>query len=305
MSGATDAAAAGRGRYVGLLLLAGITLVWGVNWPAMKLAVAEVPVWTFRTICLTSGGFGLLAIARLGGQRLRIPAAEIGPLLLTAAFNITGWHLASGFGLVYLEAGRASIIAFTMPLWAAVMAVPLLGERLSRPAAAGLVVGLVGLAVLVLPDWRGLIAAPLGVLFMLGAALSWAAGTVALKYYRWSISTAALAGWQLVLGGVPVALGALWFDSGFVPEAVSATAWLATLYAALLPMIFCHWAWFKVVGLYPAAIAGIGTLAIPAVGVVSSAAALGEPIGPDVVGALVLVLAALALVLIVPARRRL
>ena len=302
MSGA--AAAARASPRLGLLLLAGITLVWGVNWPAMKLAVAEVPVWTFRSICLASGGFGLLAIARLGGHRLRIPAAELGPLLLTAAFNITGWHLASGFGLVYLEAGRASIIAFTMPLWAAVLAVPLLGERLSRPAAAGLVVGLLGLAILVLPDWRGLVAAPLGVLFMLGAALSWAAGTVALKYFRWSMPTTALAGWQLLLGGVPVALGALWFDAGFAPQAVSATAWLATLYAALLPMIFCHWAWFKVVGLYPAAIAAIGTLAIPVIGVVSSAAALGEPIGPDVVGALVLVLAALALVLIVPARRR-
>ncbi len=305
MSGATGAAAAPRSPYFGLLLLAGITLVWGVNWPAMKLAVAEVPVWTFRSICLASGGFGLLAIARIGGQRLRVPAAELGPLLLAAAFNITGWHLASAFGLVYLEAGRASIIAFTMPLWAAVLAVPLLGERLSRPAAAGLVVGLLGLAILVLPDWRGLVAAPLGVLFMLGAALSWAAGTVALKYFRWSMPTTVLAGWQLVLGGVPVALGALWFDTGFAPQAVSVTAWLATLYAALLPMIFCHWAWFKVVGLYPAAIAGIGTLAIPAVGVVSSAVVLGERIGPDVVGALVLVLAALALVLIVPARRRL
>ncbi|MEX0697564.1 MAG: DMT family transporter [Dongiaceae bacterium] len=301
----SDAAAAARSSpRLGLFLLAGITLVWGVNWPAMKLAVAEVPVWTFRSICLASGGFGLLAIARLGGHRLRIPAAEFGPLLLTAAFNITGWHLASGFGLVYLEAGRASIIAFTMPLWAAVLAVPLLGERLSRPAAAGLVVGLLGLAILVLPDWRGLVAAPLGVLFMLGAALSWAAGTVALKYFRWSMPTTALAGWQLLLGGVPVALGALWFDAGFAPQAVSATAWFAALYAALLPMIFCHWAWFKVVGLYPAAIAAIGTLAIPVVGVVSSAAVLGEPIGPDVVGALVLVLAALALVLIVPARRR-
>jgi hypothetical protein len=32
----------------GLLLLAVLTVLWGVNWPMMKLAVAEVPVWTFR-----------------------------------------------------------------------------------------------------------------------------------------------------------------------------------------------------------------------------------------------------------------
>ena len=289
---------------LGLLLIASITLFWGVNWPAMKLAVGEVPVWTFRTICLVAGGLGLLAICRLGRLKLAVPRAELAPLVLVAFFNITGWHLFSAFGLVYMPAGRASIVAFTMPLWAALLAVPLLQERLSWSTLAGLGVGMIGMAVLVIPDWQAIAAAPLGIVFMLLAALSWATGTVLLKRFRWSMPTSVLAGWQLLLGGLPVILGALLLDRGFDPMAVSGTAWAATLYAALIPMIYCHWAWFRVVGIYPAAVAAVGTLAIPVLGVLSSSLALGEPVGLDIVLSLVLVIAGLVLVLILPSLRR-
>lgn len=288
---------------LGLLLFASITLFWGVNWPAMKFAVGEVPVWTFRTICLVAGGVGLLVICRLWRLKLAVPRAELWPLVLVSFFNITGWHLFSAFGLVYMPAGRASIVAFTMPLWAALLAVPVLRERLSWSTIAGLAVGMLGMAVLVVPDWQAIAAAPLGLVFMLLAALSWAAGTVLLKRFRWSMPTSVLAGWQLVLGGLPVALGAVALDRGFDPLAVSAAAWWATLYAALIPMIYCHWAWFRVVGIYPAAVAAVGTLAIPVVGVLSSSLALGEPVGLDIVLSLALVIAGLVLVLVLPSLR--
>ena len=68
-----------RNSRLGLLLLAGLTLFWGANWPAMKIALADFPVWTFRAICLVFGGLGLLLIARLSGQTLRLPVPEIRP----------------------------------------------------------------------------------------------------------------------------------------------------------------------------------------------------------------------------------
>jgi drug/metabolite transporter (DMT)-like permease len=305
MAEGETAAAAGRALpRDGLLLLVAITLFWGLNWPVMKLAVAEVPVWTFRTICLAVGGAGLLMIGRLSGQSLRIPRRELRPLLLTAFFNITGWHLCSAFGLLYMSAGRASILALTMPLWATLLAVPILGERLTRTTVVGLALGLAGLGALILPDWRLIAAQPIGVMFMLGAAVFWAAGTVSFKYFRWTIPLSALTGWQLLLGGVPVAVGALFFDAGFTPATVSRTGWLATLYAAFLPMLFCQWAWFRVVARFPAAIAAIGIVAIPAVGVFSGALFLGEPVGFDVLISLALVSGALAVVLVGPIFRR-
>lgn len=285
----------------GLLLLAVLTVLWGVNWPMMKLAVAEVPVWTFRTICLFGAGAGFVLICRLAGQTFRIPRGQVRPLLIVSFFNVTIWHVCSATGLVHLAASRASIIAFTMPLWAALFAVPLLGERPTLHTVGGLVTGLAGMAVLILPQFDAVLVDPIGPVVMLVAAMSWATGTVALKYYRFTMPVAVLTGWQLILGGLPVALGAIVFDRDFAPSVVSWGAWLATAYAVIVATLFCHWAWFKLVNRFPAVAISVGSLAIPVVGVLASAIGLGEAIGWDAVTALALVLTALFLVLILPA----
>ena len=294
----------GTGRLsvgAGLLLLAVLTVLWGVNWPVMKRAVAEVPVWTFRSICLFGAGAGFVLICRSAGQSFRVPRGQVRPLLIVSLFNITIWHICSATGLVHLAASRAAIIAFTMPLWASLLAVPLLGERPTVYTVGGLVAGLAGMAVLILPQYELVLADPVGPVVMLVAAISWAIGTVALKYYRFTMPVAVLTGWQLILGGIPVALGALVFDRGFDPGLVSWEAWLATAYAVIVATLFCHWAWFKLVSRFPAVAISVGSLAIPVVGVLTSAVGLGEAVGWDVLAALALVLTALFLVLILPA----
>jgi len=294
----------GTGRLsvgAGLSLLAVLTILWGVNWPVMKRAVTEVPVWTFRSICLFGAGAGFVLICRLAGQSFRVPRGQVRPLLIVSFFNVTIWHICSATGLVHLAASRASIIAFTMPLWATLFAVPLLGERPTLYTVGGLLAGLAGMAVLILPQYDSVLADPIGPVVMLVAAMSWAIGTVALKYYRFTMPVAVLTGWQLILGGIPVAIGALVFDRDFNPSAVSWTAWLATAYAVIVATLFCHWAWFKLVSRFPAVAISVGTLAIPVVGVLASAIGLREPVGWDALTALALVLAALFLVLILPA----
>ena len=134
---------------------------------------------------------------------------------------------------MHLAASRASIIAFTMPLWAALFAVPLLGERPTLYTVGGLSAGLAGMVVLILPQYGSVLADPVGPAVMLIAAMSWATGTVALKYYRFTMPVAVLTGWQLILGGIPVAIGAIVFDRDFDPGAVSGKAWLATAYAVI------------------------------------------------------------------------
>ena len=165
----------------GLALLAFITLGWGLNWPAMKIALTELPVWWFRAACVWSGGLGLIAIARLSGRSLLPPPGERRPLLVCALFNVLAWHLFTGYGISLMPAGRAAIIAFTMPLWAALIASLVLGEPLTRAKVIGLGLGLAGLAVLIGQDLVVVHRAPLGALFMLLAALAWASGTVAVK----------------------------------------------------------------------------------------------------------------------------
>lgn len=289
---------------IGLLLLAALTFFWGINWPAMKLAVTEIPVFSFRAITVIVGAAGLLAIARIAGHRLRLTRAELRPLLIVSLINVTGWQLLSAYGLANMEAGRAAIVAYTMPVWTALLAVPILRERLTRRVVAALVFGMAGVGCLLLPARADLAGAPLGILIMTLAGFTWAAGTVALKAVRWGLSITALAGWQMLIGGVPIVIGAAIVDQGFDPRPVSATAWLACAYAVVIPTIFCHWAWYRVVSIYPASISALGTLLIPVVGIVSSTLALGEPIGWDVIAALILVGAAIVLIALPTLRLR-
>lgn len=287
----------------GFLLLAALTLFWGANWPIMKIALTELPVWWFRGGCLWFGGLGLIAITRLSGLSLAVPDAQRGPLLICALFNVVGWHICSGYGISLMPAGRAAIIAFTMPLWAALLGSVLLREALTGAKLAGLALGMTGLAVLIGPDLIVLETAPLGALFMLAAAVSWATGTVLVKRFHWSVPTTVLVGWQLIAGALPVTLGAVLLEAPPDLAATSTPALLAVAYNFLIPMLFCQWAFFRTVRLFPAAIAAVGTLAIPVVGVYASAVMLDEAVGWREFVALVLICGALAGVLL-PAGRR-
>jgi drug/metabolite transporter (DMT)-like permease len=286
------------------MLLASITLFWGINWPAIKLSVGVLSIWDFRLLCALVGGVGLLALSCLAGHGLRVPRRQVGPLLLCALFNIVGWHMFSALGVLMMPAGRAAILAFTMPLWASLFAVPLLGEPLTATRVAGLLLGIAGLGVLVGPDLLVFETAPVGAMMMILAAVSWGFGTVLLKRFRWSLATTTLAGWQQMSGALVIALGGLAFGGlGGWPSDVDWPAAIAILYAITVPMIFCIWAFMHTVRILPAPIAAIGTLAIPVVGVFSSALLLDETVGLRELLALGLICTALAVVLVLPTLR--
>jgi drug/metabolite transporter (DMT)-like permease len=285
---------------LGFLLLGAIALFWGISWPVMKTGVLEMGPWTFRSFCLVFGGLGVFLVAKVNRSWEPIPKGQLRPLLVVAFFNVTVWHVCSAYGLAYMNAGRASIVGFTMPVWASLLAVVILKERLRLSRLIGLGLGVLGLAILIGPDLHAFGSAPLGMAFMVAASISWAAGVVFMKYFRWTISTFNLTGWQLVLGSIPVVLGSLLLEPISNIFRIPWQAVLATAYMVVIPVVLCNWAWFKVVQLFPTSIAAIGTLAVPVVGVLSSAVALGEPIGLQEIAALVLLTAALSIVMLKP-----
>lgn len=285
----------------GFVLLVALGLFWGLNWPGMKIALAEVPVWWFRSMSVTVGALGLFAIALAANGTIRLGRAEIRPMLVCAIFNIVGWHMFTGYGVSLIPAGRASIIAFTMPVWAALLSTFVLHEAMTRYKLAGLVLGVAGLAVLIGPDLVVLKVAPVGSLLMLCAAISWAIGTVLFKKQKWTSPVAALVGWQLLVGAIIITPGAILLEP--VPDLtqLSDKAIAALAYLFAIPMVFCYWAYFSVVRMFPAAIAAIGTLAVPIVGVYSSALILGETTGWKEFVAMAFICGALTSVLVIPA----
>jgi len=269
----------------------------------MKIILAEMPVWWFRAMCLVVGGTILMGLSALSANRCRLRRGELKPVLICGCFAILGWMVFSAYGVSLMPAGRASIIAFTMPLWATLIAAWVLGEAVSANKIAGLLLGLGGLAVLIGPDLLILKRAPVGAIFMLMAAISWAIGTVLLKRFTWQLPTLSNIAWQLLLSAIPVTLIATLSEPWPDMRSLSLPAIAALIYLFLFPMSFCQWAYFKTVSLLPASIAAIGTLMVPVVGVYSSHLVLGENIGVNELLALLLVLSALVLVLLLPAWR--
>ena len=292
-----------RSRPISLLplaLLAGLSLFWGLNWPGMKIVLGEVPVWWFRAMCLVVGGSILMLVSALSGNRCRLYHGEIKPVLICGTFAILGWMVFSAYGVSLMPAGRASIVAFTMPIWATMIAALVLHEPVTPAKIAGLVLGITGLGVLIGPDIMVLQRAPLGAVFMLLAAISWAIGTVIIKKTDWEIPALTNVAWQLLYSAVPVTLVALTLEPAPELSSLSTPAVIGLVYVFLFPMTFCQWAYFKSVTLLPASVAAIGTLLVPVIGIYSSALILDEPVGPAEVISLVLIVSALALVLVVP-----
>lgn len=281
-----------------VLLLAGLTVAWGACWPAMKFAVGEFPVLTFRFLTAFGGGVFMLALSALQGSPIALPRREWGITAFAALFNVTGWFYLTGLGLTLLPASRASVIAYTMPLFAIMSAVILRQDRMNGQKAAGLCFGL-GAVFFLLGENPGRLGdAPLGVLVILCAAACWGIGTV-LQKREWSMPVLTLAGWQLLIGGLPLGAFALIHDHAPFAH-VSVAGLLVLAYVILIATGFGYWAWFSVLKLISASVASIAVLAVPPIGVVLSALLLGEHLGWREITALLLVMAALATVLPLP-----
>jgi drug/metabolite transporter (DMT)-like permease len=279
-----------------LLQVAVLALVWGCNWPVLKMGVSLLPPLTFRGLTLPFAALGLLAVAKLSGESIRLPRRLWGEVALLALLNIGGWNALVLFGVAQLPAGRSVIVAYTMPIWTVLFSLVLLHEPFGRRKAAGLVLGMAGLALLVGEDLRQLQRAPTAMLFILGASTCWALGTVLLRKWKPPLPPNALSGWMMLLGWVPIALLAPIVAPEPLPE-LTGRAWFAILYNIFLAGTLAHWAWFTLVRTLPVAVSSMASLPVPVVGVFAGMLVLGERPRAGEWLALALVLGAMVAVL--------
>jgi drug/metabolite transporter (DMT)-like permease len=292
----SQTAAGARPDPMGLLLLVLAVVGWGSNWPPLKLLLAELPPMAARAWAGLTAAAILALLVRAAGVRLRVPRGLWPRLWLAGLLNFTSWMGLATLSLGWLDAGEACIIAYTMPVWAALLAWPVLGERPTPRRLAALGCGLVALVVVI--GGRGFdlgLAKLPGVGLALSGSTLFALGTVLTKRWPLPMPPAATAVWQVGLGSVPLALATLLLEA---PDfaALSTAAWASLAYMAVFPLCLCYLAWFAALRRLPASLATMGTLIAPVVGVVGSALVLGEGFGLREVAALGLTLAGVVLV---------
>lgn len=255
-----------------------LTLVWGTTWPLFPVAVREVSVWTFRAVSTLGAGLALLALARIRGESLRIPRAHWGTLIAASLAYLVVWNVASTYAAVLIPSGQAAILGFTMPFWSALIAWVFLGQRPGGRVVMALSIGGLGVALLIGNGIGAYAKAPLGFALGLLAGMGWATGTVILKRRPIPVSPLVLTGWQLLVAAVPLVIAGFAFARGgwAMP---SATTILVIAYITIMPMAIGNVAWFAIVGLLPANIAGLSAVMVPVVAMISGAIVHGEPLG--------------------------
>ena len=300
-------AMAGQSLARALAPIAVLTLVWGCNWPILKIGVTDLAPLTFRALTLPFAAIGLLTVAQLSGDGIRIPREWWARVVVLALLNIAGWNGFVLFGVQQLPAGRSAILAYTMPLWATAIATVVLHEPLGKRKLTGLVLGIAGMAILIGDEFRAMSKAPFGVAMILAAALTWAFGTVLLRKWKPPLPQNTLTGWMMIVGWLPIAFLAPFFDPQPLVTALGslgARGWFAIAYNIFLAGTVAHWAWFHLARTLPVAVSSLSSLPVPVVGVFAGIVVLGEKPGPQEWIALTLVVIALFIVLSEPRETR-
>jgi drug/metabolite transporter (DMT)-like permease len=206
----------------------------------------------------------------------------------SGALQMALYAALTGLALTALPPGRASVLAFSTPLWVVPLAAWRLGERIRPRTVAGVALGLAGIAAIAGPSLHARSGAEIAAYaLLLGASLAWAVSIVAVRGHRFTASALALAPWQMLVAAallLPVALAA----EG-APPAIGIRGAASLAYVGPVATAFAYWAVVEAGRHFPAATLSMALLATPALGILVSAMWLGEPVGAALVAGALLV----------------
>lgn len=266
------------------LMLVALSFAWGFTWPAMRIALQDIPPFSMRVVSIGLGMASLLAVVKLQGRSFALGGRRDWLHVIVAGMlNIVGFTMLSSFALLLAGTGRVAMLSYTMPIWAALFAWFALGERFTAARVLALMLCAAGLAIVIYPVAET--GVPVGLLLALATGISWGAGTVYLKWARISGDTVAVAAWQLVVAFlfvaacVPLVEGSLHITQARLP------ALIGTVFTGVIGSGLAYFLWFKIIGRLPAMTASLGILSAPVIGVISTVVMLGErPTVPDLIG---------------------
>jgi drug/metabolite transporter (DMT)-like permease len=219
----------------------------------------------------------LALVMRLRGESFAVPKGRWPHLMLASLMNIIVWNIATSLAVLYIPSGHASVLAYTMPLWVALLGFVVFRQPLNGRLLLAIAIGALAVAALMIPNFRSYSRAPQGLFWGLFAGFCWAIGTFVVKRTSWPGMGLSLTFWQIAAAWPPIAIGMALLD-GWPQHLPSTAALLATLYTGAIPMALGTAAWFALVKLLPTQIAALSSIAIPIVAVVSGVLVLHEPL---------------------------
>jgi len=269
-----------------------VPAVWGYNWVVMKQGLAYTGPFAFAAWRYALGALALFLAMAASGRPLGI--GSFGTVIWVGLSQTAANTLFNLLALRTGPAGRSAILSYTMPFWVLAIAWPVLKERPGRLQWIATVVALLGVALIFLSGidrWRADAA-----VYSILAGITWAVGTVLtrrlLSGQRCDPLT--LTAWQMLVAAIALSLAAV-----VVPE--RSTDWTPTFLLILayevLPATVLAWLlWIAMLRRVHASVASFSLLGTPLIGLLSSAALMGERPLPLEAAGMALILVALTLV---------
>ncbi len=258
-----------------LILLVLLTLVWGLNWPVMKLGVTGYPPLTFRALSMLLG-LPVLGLALVVMKvPFVVPRAHWRELFWLAFANMLVWHALIILAVQSLSSGRSAILGYTMPIFSALIGAWFFGNRLRARHGLGVAAAALGVSLLLWHELTNLSGRPLGVVMALVAAAVWALGTQMLRNTRMPVATLTISFWMTALTTLVLSGLSLTFERAQW-QMPTPTVWGAIAYNAVLIFGFAHAAWFFLARSLPPVASTLSVMLIPILGVFAGALWLGE-----------------------------
>jgi drug/metabolite transporter (DMT)-like permease len=259
-----------------------LVVVWGVNFPIIKIAFEELPPFAFNGLRFAAAAVLLLGILRWIEGPIRLDRTAVPRLAVLGVIGHAGYQTLFIGGLARTTAGHSAVILAMVPLFVGALGVLLGLERPSLRMWIGLVLAFAGILVLV-KDRMGLAldtSTITGDLITLAASLCWATYTVLSRPLLDRVSPLRLTTLSLCLG-LPVILvsavpGLLRVHWG----AVSPRVWAALAFSTLFAIVVSYVIWYASVQVVGSARTAAFSNLIPVVALISAHLVLREPLGP-------------------------
>ncbi len=265
-----------------ILLFVLIILIWGINWTVTKYIVLSIPPFWSNALRSLIAAIALFLLQIFTKKCIIPQKKDIPAILIVSVFHMTIFASLMAVGLQYASVGRSAILGYTTPLWVVPAAVFFLREPLHKLRMLGVILGIVGVAVLFAPAMKTLSFGPelFGNALLLAASFSWAITIIGIKMVTWHHNPFQLVSWQLLLATVLSAVIALFMEG--IPTMHLTPALLGQLaYSGILGTAFGFWAMTVVNVHLPAIVTSLGLLATPITAIAFSLWFLDEKIDLD------------------------
>lgn len=257
------------------LMVGGFILLWSSAFAVGKMAIADCPPLIFLATRFLAAGVLMLGLAAVGGLRWTLSKRDV---VVFAVLGLANQAIYLGIGFIALKtvsAGLAALIISANPIVTAVLAVLLLGERMTWRKLIGLLLGLGGVAYIVQSRLTLGTDQLSGIVLSAVALLSLVGGTILFKLFAPREGLWIGNGVQSLAAGValmPIAVG---FES--FRDIVPSTSLIAAFaYSVVFVSVFAYLLWFRILAVSGATAASSYHFLIPPLGMLFGLLLLGE-----------------------------